>query len=173
LDEPTNHLDLWAREALDKSLRTFAGTVLLVSHDRYFLNRVVDHLLVVEPGRFRVIEGNYDTYQHLAGRPTAAGDGQPAEPRKPADRDDAGRRIRRKQVPERRKRRFPYRKLEEIEAEIAEREARIEQLHSALADPQLLRDGSGVKRARAELDEQQTALIQLYEHWEETVEMNG
>ena len=57
LDEPTNHLDLWARASLEKSLTAFDGTVIFVSHDRYFLNQVADHLLVVEPGRFRVVEG--------------------------------------------------------------------------------------------------------------------
>ena len=65
LDEPTNHLDLWARDALEKAIDEFDGTVLLVSHDRYFLNRVVKHLLVVEPGRFRVVDGNYDSYLRL------------------------------------------------------------------------------------------------------------
>ena len=61
LDEPTNHLDLWAREALEKALLKFDGTVLFVSHDRYFVNRVADHLLVIEPGRVRIVEGNYDS----------------------------------------------------------------------------------------------------------------
>ena len=45
LDEPTNHLDLWARDALEKALTQFDGTVLFVSHDRYFVNRVADHML--------------------------------------------------------------------------------------------------------------------------------
>src|SRR5205814_7997822 len=65
LDEPTNHLDLWARDSLEKALRDFDGSVIFVSHDRYFLNQVANHLLVVEPGRFRVIDGSYDTYLHL------------------------------------------------------------------------------------------------------------
>ena len=65
LDEPTNHLDLWARDALEDSLCKFDGTVLFVSHDRYFLNRVATRVLVVERDRFRVIEGNYDTYKTL------------------------------------------------------------------------------------------------------------
>ena len=65
LDEPMNHLDLWARDSLERCLKQFDGTILFVSHDRYFLNRVVDHLLVVEANRFRIIEGNYDTYLNL------------------------------------------------------------------------------------------------------------
>ncbi len=73
LDEPTNHLDLWARDSLERSLLEFDGTVLLVSHDRYFLNRVVDHVLVVEPGRFRVVDGNYDAYLHLVAQGPAGG----------------------------------------------------------------------------------------------------
>ena len=46
LDEPTNHLDLWARDALEQALSRFDGTVLFVSHDRYFVNRLADHLMV-------------------------------------------------------------------------------------------------------------------------------
>ncbi|NLF73255.1 MAG: ABC transporter ATP-binding protein, partial [Candidatus Anammoximicrobium sp.] len=73
----------------------------------------------------------------------------------------------------RRKRKFPYRKVPDIEAEIAQREAQIEQLHAALADPQVLRDGQRVKQIKADLEEQQAALPRLYEHWEEASELNG
>ncbi len=65
LDEPTNHLDLWARDALEKAIAQFDGTVLFVSHDRYFVNRAADHLCVLDANGFRVIEGNYDTYQQI------------------------------------------------------------------------------------------------------------
>ncbi len=173
LDEPTNHLDLWARESLEKAIRQFEGTVLFVSHDRYFLNRVADRLLVVEPGRFRVIEGNYDTYLHLVRQGLAAGDRRGAEAaRAKADAgNEAGSRDQRN--PPRRKRKFPYRKAADIEAEIANREAQIEQLHAALTDPQVLRDGQRVKQIKAELEEQQAALPPLYEHWEEAEELNG
>src|SRR5262249_27110601 len=66
LDEPTNHLDLWACDALEQALQDFEGTVIVVSHDRYFLNRVVDLLVVLEgEGRARVIHGTYDTYERM------------------------------------------------------------------------------------------------------------
>ena len=65
MDEPTNHLDIWSREALERSINEFEGTVLVVSHDRYFLNQVVDRLVAMADGQTRVIEGDYDTFQHM------------------------------------------------------------------------------------------------------------
>src|SRR5262249_8938912 len=63
LDEPTNHLDLWACDALEQAILEYDGTVFVVSHDRYFLNRVVDQLLVLEgDGSVQVIHGDYETY---------------------------------------------------------------------------------------------------------------
>jgi len=62
LDEPTNHLDLYSREALEESLGRFPGTIILISHDRYLLNQVCDHILVFENGSIRRIEGNVSGY---------------------------------------------------------------------------------------------------------------
>ncbi|HVX63912.1 MAG TPA: ABC-F family ATP-binding cassette domain-containing protein [Pirellulales bacterium] len=171
LDEPTNHLDLWACDSLERSLNEFDGTVLFVSHDRYFLNRVADHLLVVEPGRFRVIEGNYDTYLHfvregLAGG--AAANGAKAEERpKPAAKKV------KEEKPAKRVWKFPFRKLADLEAEIFEREAKVEALHAALATPDVLRDGNRVKEIQTEIAQQQETLGTLYEHWEEASQRNA
>ena len=175
LDEPTNHLDLWALDALERALQEFEGTVVFVTHDRYFVNRLADHLLVVEPGRFRVIEGNYATYLNLvasglAGE-TAEGRGQRAEGRSPSAVRQRPRRDEAKQ-PAQRKRRFPYRKVKDLEAEILQRESRIEQLHAALALPETHRDGERVRQVKAELGEVQDSLETLYAHWEEAVELN-
>ena len=76
LDEPTNHLDLWACDALEQALLEFEGTVIVVSHDRYFLNRVVDVLIVFEGDRPQVIYGNYDTYERLRAEQLAADRGE-------------------------------------------------------------------------------------------------
>ncbi|MFV1964651.1 MAG: ABC-F family ATP-binding cassette domain-containing protein [Pirellulaceae bacterium] len=171
LDEPTNHLDLWSRGALEESLQGFDGSVLLVSHDRYFLNQVVDHLLVYEGDRFRVMEGNYDTYLHWV-RQRASEQAQTPNGESTSRADSGGRKRGASEKPTRRKRRFPYRKVDEMEAEIRRCEERIEQLHAAMASPELLRDGDRVKRAKLELREQQDTLQRLYAHWEEAVELN-
>src|SRR5262249_43541667 len=85
LDEPTNHLDLWACDALEQALAEFEGTVIVVSHDRYFLNRVVDLLIVLEgDGRARVIHGNYDTYERMREQQGP----EPPAARKGADRPE-------------------------------------------------------------------------------------
>ncbi len=173
LDEPTNHLDLWARASLEQSLKAFDGTLIFVSHDRYFLNQVADHLLVVEPGRFRVVEGNYDFYKHLVSAGLAQGEAIASreEPQQPKPTATANANTKNEQQPKRR-RKFKYRKVPEIEAEILERETSIEELHTLLATEEVLRDGNRVKQIKAEIDQHQTALPTLYEHWEEAVELN-
>jgi ATP-binding cassette subfamily F protein 3 len=171
LDEPTNHLDLWARDALEKSLNEFDGTVLLVSHDRYFLNRVVNRLLVIEPGRFRAVEGNYDMYRQLVERGLAGGsvdDEAGAVARQKA----TPKRVSRAERPTRAKRKFPYRKVGDLEAEIFQREERMVQLHQELATPEALRDGERVRQLQAEIAAERAALAALYPHWEEATEMN-
>lgn len=62
LDEPTNHLDMQSREILLEALKKFAGTVILVSHDRHFLRSLVDHVMEIDHGEMRLYGGNYDYY---------------------------------------------------------------------------------------------------------------
>jgi len=215
LDEPTNHLDLWARDALEQALAAFDGTVLFVSHDRYFVNRVADHLIVFEPGGVRVVEGNYEAYQlllqgkaalaaqkpqaALRGRSGAASGKASAPPGKAHSKQQA--KSHSKQPPKHasgknaaaeagkgepgsknsgekgtaqreKQRRFPYRKLSEIEAEIFQRESRIEQLNEELSDQGTFRDGGRLRAIKQEMAEQHSALKKLYEHWEEASQMN-
>ncbi len=175
LDEPTNHLDLWARDSLERSIAEFDGTVLLVSHDRYFLNRVIDHLLIVERDRFRIIVGNYDAYLHLVARGLAAGEAKVGAATADKTTGDGG--GSKSQAPPdgkpaKRKRKFPYRKVPDLERDILEQESRLEELNAAYADPQTHRDGTRVKQVKADIAAVQDALRSLYEHWEEAVELN-
>jgi ATP-binding cassette subfamily F protein 3 len=170
LDEPTNHLDLWACDALEQALLDFEGTTIVVSHDRYFLNRIVDLLLVLEgDGRVQVIYGNYDTYermkaQQLGAKTAAHPAAQPAAP--PAE--SSGPPARQK-----RKRRFPYRKIEELESDIAAHETAVRELEQRLASPDLYRDGEKVRETTQAFADAKARLQHLYEHWEEAVELNG
>lgn len=170
LDEPTNHLDLWACDSLERALLAFDGTVLFVSHDRYFLNRVADHILVVEPDRFRVLEGNYDTYvdtvrRRAAEAATATTTERVATKNAVAVEPDAPKK-------ERRKRKFPFRKTADIEADVQDRESQVEELQAKMLLPETLRDGRLVKQIQTEIEQHRAALTQLYEHWEEAAELN-
>lgn len=172
LDEPTNHLDLWARDGLEKSLKGFDGTVLFVSHDRYFINQTADHLIVVEPNEVKVVEGNYEIYQIFKKR-TEAEAKQKAEAEKKKEAEKTAETSKKNgKVETPRKRKFPYRKLNEIEDEIALKEQELADLQQKSLDPAVLRDGNAVKQVQQELGLVQQRLDYLYEHWEEAAELN-
>jgi ATP-binding cassette subfamily F protein 3 len=170
MDEPTNHLDIWSREALERSINEFEGTVLVVTHDRYFLNQVVDRLLAMGDGRARLIEGDYDTYQHMIAREkelaldpraaqaaAAAGQAQPA-------RTASGR--------EKTKRKFSYRKAAEIEREIGELEQAFAELEDKLGQPSTWRDPVSAVATQDRHRDLKIKLETLYEHWETALEAN-
>jgi ATP-binding cassette subfamily F protein 3 len=172
LDEPTNHLDLWACEALEEALLEFEGTSIVVSHDRYFLNRVVDLLIVLDgKGGHQLIHGNFDTYEMMRAQQEAAraetATRKPAAPTgKPSENNNAP------PVKQKRKRKFPYRKVEDLEGDIATAETRLRELEQRLASPDLYREGERVKEVTRAFEEAKVQLQQLYEHWEEAVELN-
>lgn len=163
LDEPTNHLDIWACDALEQALLEYEGTVVVVSHDRYFLNRVVDLLIVFDNGQTQVVYGNYDTYERLRAEQLAAIDKKPVVGAKKATAPTPT---------SKRKRRFPYRKLEDLEADIHTAEQKKRDLEAALASTELYRNGEKVKEALQGLDDAKKQLMYLYEHWEETMEFS-
>ena len=170
LDEPTNHLDLWARASLEEALQEFEGTVLFVTHDRYFIDRVAKTVIAFEPTRWRYYQGNYSSYTAFLRDRTA--EEASAKEKTAAKADGSAASKPDDDKPERRKRKFPYRKVAEIEAEIADFEQRIAQLQTDLADPELHRNGGRVKETVQAFEESKAKLAALYEHWEEAVEMN-
>ncbi len=165
MDEPTNHLDIWSSEALERSIREFEGTVLVVSHDRYFLNQVADRLIVVSGGRAKVIEGDYETYQRLAQQEAEASakarDSAPAAASSSPKADGK---------PEKRRRKFPYRKVADLEREIAEVEAQVAEVEDLLGQPATWRDPLKAVSTQDRHADLKRDLARLYEHWEEAVE---
>jgi ATP-binding cassette subfamily F protein 3 len=176
LDEPTNHLDLWACDALEQALKEFEGTVIVVSHDRYFLNQVCDLLIALDgQGGSQVIHGNYDTYEMMrAQQEAAAKEAAQARPKEtPGRAGSVGDRRAAVTAKEKKKRKYPYRKVADIEADIAARETELAEVEELLASPELYRDGERVKQTTARFEELKGQITQLYEHWEEAVELGG
>jgi len=132
---------------------------------------VVDLLIVLEgDGRARVIHGNYDTYERMRALQT---DGE-FERAKKANAESIATSVT-AAIPEtklKRKRRFPYRKVADLEADIAAAETKLRQLEQLMASPDLYRDGDKVKETTRSFEETKSRLQQLYEHWEEAVELN-
>ena len=167
MDEPTNHLDIWSCEALERSIKEFEGTVLVVSHDRYFLNQVADRLIVVADGRARVFEGDYETYQRIAKEEATAATAKAVAAAPPKAESASPSRN------GKRKRKFPYRKAADVEREIGEREAELAQIEHLLTLPETWRDAATAKATQARYDEGKATVATLYEAWEEALEING
>jgi ATP-binding cassette subfamily F protein 3 len=163
LDEPTNHLDLWSRAALERALRDFTGTVLFVSHDRYFLDRVATHILAYEQQRWWEFPGSYTAFTEFCRQRTA--ERQAAAPARPAPAPVAPKELRRR-------RKFPYRKVADLEAEIAEKEGLLRRCEADLANPEIHRDHARWQQVMRDYEQVQARLSTLYEHWEEAVELN-
>ncbi len=173
LDEPTNHLDIWACDSLEEALKAYEGTVIVVSHDRYFLNRVVDLLIVFADGTTEVVYGNYDTYELLRRSRLQADAPAPDRQRPRAATKAPGPGSSEPAPAARRKRKFPYRKVPDIEADIAAAEKKLNDLETALQSPDLYKDAGRLRDTMKELEATKDRLALLYQHWEEAVELNG
>lgn len=173
LDEPTNHLDLWACDALEEAIKEFEGTVIVVSHDRYFLNAVSDLLIVMEPDKVEVVYGNYDLYESLRATREAEEAAERKRKAGPPAGESRAAAPSGSTKPAKRKRKFPYRKVEELEQEVMEQEELVAELEGRLASPEIYRDASLVKETMQDFDDAKERLKLLYEHWEEAMELNG
>jgi ATP-binding cassette subfamily F protein 3 len=194
LDEPTNHLDVTAREILEEALEQFEGTMLFISHDRYFINRMATKVVEVRDGRLWEFAGDYDYYleksaegrapsaesreswQQAAGRRQQAEDrteprASSAESKKAPAAKPRSKEERRAEAEARQQKSraiAPLKaRLKELESEIATIEARVRNLNDQMANPDLYRDSGKareVARERKTLEEQAAS---LYGKWEE------
>jgi ATP-binding cassette subfamily F protein 3 len=168
MDEPTNHLDLASKEVLEEALATFNGTIVFISHDRYFINRIATHVVEVGGGRLTTHLGNYDEYlERKAGVETAPAPPVPKErpsASKPAPPRSAPRPSRKGLD---REIRAIKERLQGIETQISSMERRLEEIGLALADPDLYRDGDRAREiAQARKDAEQK-VAWLMKEWED------
>jgi ATP-binding cassette subfamily F protein uup len=160
LDEPTNDLDLPSLRVLEDALVGYPGCALVVSHDRYFLDRVATAILAFEPQGITLYEGNYSQYLRLKG-----------EADEPSVSVDAPKPTKKKQKPKQEKKKRSYREEQEfavIEETILEAEAEVERLQERLNNPDELKTlGAAVNELIETLDKARTKVETLYARWEE------
>ena len=163
LDEPTNHLDATSREALEDTLREYEGTLVVISHDRYFINKLADRVLAMTKDGLTEYLGNYDNYLERISQQETAQTGESA-PAKKAEKPLNDYQLKKLRQSEERKRRT---RLTKTEAEIETLESETEELQSALSDEAVQSDYEKLIALTAQLEEKQARLEELYELWEE------
>lgn len=163
LDEPTNHLDTTSREALEESLKSYEGTMLIISHDRYFINKLADRILELKPEGMTEYLGNYDYYMEKRLEKSGQYSGKTqTETKKSAGAIDY--KMKKEMQAQERKRRSMLKKTEQ---EIEETELEMEKVNEQLADPQVTSDYQKLIELSGKLEELKTKQEQLYEQWAE------
>ncbi|MFD0717258.1 ABC-F family ATP-binding cassette domain-containing protein [Paenibacillus sp. GCM10027626] len=172
LDEPTNHLDLYSKEVLEAALLDYEGTLLFISHDRYFLNKMAERIVELTPDGINHFLGNYDEMiekkrenEEMALESVSLPSGKSGKaaviPDSPAPSTyEADKQAKRDE-------RNRQRKQEQLEQEIARLEAEIGKLEQQLTEPDIFNDYIRVQEIQTAIDTHQAALQQAYENWEQ------
>jgi len=158
LDEPTNHLDMDSREVLEDALRDFPGTILAISHDRYFINRFADRVMVMEQDGIREYLGNFDDYMEKRNRPVAPVQlGVPEVTKTELNKE---KKKDRKYNAMLRELKAQVKKAEEA---IERNEQRIAELEARLADPATYEDQALMRQLTEEYAQEQELTTGLYD----------
>jgi ATP-binding cassette subfamily F protein 3 len=169
LDEPTNHLDIYSKEVLEQSLINYPGTILFVSHDRYFLNRIATKVMELTPQGTHMYLGDYDYYlqkkteleeikQLKENQPDTKGNSHTSKEQ--SDREIFEREKERQKVARQRER-----KIGELESNIERLEQQIQMLEGKLCLPEIYQDYEKAHETQQELDKLNGELEEVFEEW--------
>ena len=169
LDEPTNHLDIDSKEVLEDALKEYEGTLLTISHDRYFLNTVVDRILVLKPNGIEEYLGDYEYYQNKKK--------EESEKSHLAEMEDLPSKTK-TQIKEERRREKELKKnenkakklIKDIEVEIELLEKQIGGLDYMLCQEEVYTSPERTREVNQEKSDLEKRLSKLYEKWEQIVE---
>lgn len=169
LDEPTNHLDLSTKEVLEDALAEFGGTIILVSHDRYLLNKVASRIIEIKHDEVNSYEGNFDAYSEAVNAARQLKMQNEAEIKR-AEEEKAYKENKARQYRSKEQRAADAQKrnrIRELEKEIEDTEVLIFELENAISDPEIASDYSKMSEKCKELEETKTALDQKMDEWAE------
>ncbi len=172
LDEPTNHLDIMSKEILEDALCAYTGTVLYVSHDRYFINRTAHRILDLNRRTLTNYLGNYDYYlekkeEQIAKIDAVLTGAQPGKTTRTVDAPSGAKqdwKAKKEQQAVQRKRENDLKKCEE---QIEALETRNEEIDTLMASPEVCTDVARLQELNREKEGNETELARLYEKWEE------
>lgn len=169
LDEPTNHLDLSTKEVLEDALAEFGGTIILVSHDRYLLNKVASRIIEIKHDEVNSYEGNFDAYSEAVNAARQLKMQSEAEIKR-AEEEKAYKENKARQYRSKEQRAADAQKrnrIRELEKEIEDTEVLIFELENAISDPEIASDYSKMSEKCKELEEAKTALDEKMDEWAE------
>lgn len=169
LDEPTNHLDLSTKEVLEDALAEFGGTIILVSHDRYLLNKVASRIIEIKHDEVNSYEGNFDAYSEAVNAARQLKMQSEAEIKR-AEEEKAYKENKARQYRSKEQRAADAQKrnrIRELEKEIEDTEVLIFELENAISDPEIASDYSKMSEKCKELEEAKTSLDQKMDEWAE------
>ena len=169
LDEPTNHPDLSTKEVLEDALAEFGGTIILVSHDRYLLNKVASRIIEIKHDEVNSYDGNFDAYSEAVNAARQLKMQSEAEIKR-AEEEKAYKENKAKQYRSKEQRAADAQKrnrIRELEKEIEDTEVLIFELENAISDPEIASDYSKMSEKCKELEEAKTALDQKMDEWAE------
>ena len=163
LDEPTNHLDIPSREALEEAILTYDGTLIVISHDRYFLNKVINRILELEENGVNEYLGNYNYYVEKKKNPqrfehfeSLAG----GKTKTQINEEKKKKRALEKEEKEKQK------KIKELEDNISKKEEKLENLQEELCKEEIYSNPEESERVNKEIKIIQENIEKLYEEWE-------
>lgn len=166
LDEPTNHLDIPSREILEEALNQYTGTLLFISHDRYFVNQTAHRIWELRDGRFHSYLGNYDYYLEKKGEGSRVASG-PAQDREEASQAKTDWKRQKEEQARARKREND---LKKCEAAIEALEAGIRSLEEEMALPHIATNSHRLQELQASIEENRAKLEAEYALWETLAE---
>ncbi|HAM1509651.1 TPA: ABC-F family ATP-binding cassette domain-containing protein [Listeria monocytogenes] len=174
LDEPTNHLDIESKEVLEAALIDFEGTILFVSHDRYFINRIASKFVELAPEKATVFLGDYDYYQEKLAEEKELARLDAEDRRKKGEQVEATASVRKLNYQEEKEQqkllRQRKRKLEEIEKSMEETDEKIAEIELQLTNPEVFQDHEKALEITQELDAVKADGEKLMEEWEQISE---